>query len=334
MSADSYIARLQAQIDQYRDGANIHDLPDIFHYWSNKHLRPRLNQVMGADSIVDFYALPFAKALVSCGENRKLLSLGAADCSVEIGVAKRLLELGHENFELSCYEVSPHLLERAEAAVEKEGLRRLLKLHGIDINRWKPKDRFAGVMANHSLHHFVELEQIFAGVYAALEDRGFFVTNDMIGRNGHMRWPEVLEFIDAIWAFMPDRYKFNRQLNRFEQTFVNWDCSNEGFEGIRAQDILPLLNRTFGFESFLAFGGIVDVFVDRAFGHNFDPNLSSDKAFIDFLQLLNDRLIEASVVKPTTMFAVMRKQFGMTPRVWRNWTPAFCERPIAIGSGR
>lgn len=333
MTNDSYVSKLQAQIDQYREVANIHDLPDIFHYWSNKHLRPRLNEIMGADTVSDFYALPFRRALESSVGSRGLLSIGAGDCSVEIGVAKRLLELGVRDFELVCLEVSPHLIERAEAAIREDALDRVVKPRRTDINHWKSSEPFAGVMANHSLHHFVELEAIFAAVYEALDDQGVFVTNDMIGRNGHMRWPEVLELVESIWAFMPHRYKFNRQLNRLEAAFVNWDCSKEGFEGIRAQDILPLLNKTFGFESFLAFGGIVDVFVDRAFGHNFDPNSNSDKAFVDFLQLLNDRLIDASVVKPTTIFAVMRKQTGLTPRVWRTWTPAFCERSVTIDGG-
>jgi len=333
MTTDSYATKLQAQIEQYREVANIHDLPDIFHYWSNKHLRPRLNEVMGADTVSDFYALPFQRALMSGDGDRRLLSIGAGDCSVEIGVAKRLRDLGVRDFELVCLEVSPHLIERAEVAIRRDSLESYVRPQSTDVNQWRPTEQFTGVMANHSLHHFVELEKVFAAVRESLDDQGVFVTNDMIGRNGHMRWPEVLEFVESIWAFMPDRYKFNRQLNRFEAAFVNWDCSSEGFEGIRAQDILPLLNRSFGFESFLAFGGIVDVFVDRAFGHNFDPSLDGDKAFVDFLQLLNDRLTDASVVKPTTMFAVMRKQTGLTPRVWRNWTPAECERRAVTGAG-
>jgi SAM-dependent methyltransferase len=328
MTNDSYGSKLQAQIEQYREVANIHDLPEIFHYWSNKHLRPRLNDVIGVDTLSDFYALPFQRALEAAKGVRRLLSIGAGDCSVEIGVAKRLLELGVSDFELVCFELSPHLLQRAEAAVKRDSLEPYVKLQPIDINQWSPSERFAGVMANHALHHFVELEKIFAAVRDALVDEGVFVTNDMIGRNGHMRWPEVLEFIESIWAFMPDRYKLNRQQGKLETQFVNWDCSHEGFEGIRAQDILPLLNKTFGFESFLAFGGIVDIFVDRAFGHNFDPVMDSDKAFVDFLQLLNDRLTDASVVKPTTMFAVMTKRMNDTPRVWRDWTPKSCERRV------
>lgn len=328
MNQGAYAERLDAQIEQYRQVENIHDLPAIFHYWSNKHLRPRLNEVTGADSIADFYALPFSRALARPGSGCRLLSIGAGDCSLELNVAKRLVQLGVRDFRLTCLEVSPHLLQRAAESIRKEGLGEYVEVCQDDINRWRPATRYAAVMANHSLHHFVELEHIFAAVEESLEGHGLFVSNDMTGRNGHMRWPEVLEFVESVWAFMPDRFKLNRQLDRFEEKFINWDCSNDGFEGIRAQDILPLLNARFGFESFLAFGGIVDVFVDRAFGHNFDPGASGDTAFIDFLQLLNDRLIDGGLIKPTTMFAVMCKQREVEPKCWRRWSPSFCVRHV------
>jgi hypothetical protein len=57
--------------------------------------------------------------------------------------------------------------------------------------------------------------------------------------------------------------------------------------------------------SFLVFGGLIDVFVDRAFGHNFDSTSETDCALIDFIQDLNDHLIDVGVIKPTTIFAVM-----------------------------
>ena len=328
MTGTKYQQKLEEQICQYREVENIHDLPDIFHYWSNKHLRPRLLSVMGVETIADFYAVHFKTAIAE-SRNSALLSVGAGDCSVEIAVAKRLRALGVNDFTLTCLEVSPHLLERAEAAVAQDGLRGIVVPTRVDINRWRPSHQVAGVMANHSLHHFVELEQVFEGIKQCMADEaGVFVTNDMIGRNGHMRWPEALEIVESIWGFMPYKYKHNRQLERIEKTFVNWDCSNEGFEGVRVQDILPLLNKTFGFESFLGFGGIVDVFVDRAFGHNLDPVSESDRSFVDFVQLLNDRLIDGGIIKPTTMFAVMSKSLESEPKQWRHWGPRFSERPV------
>ncbi len=66
-----------------------------------------------------------------------------------------------------------------------------------------------------------------------------FVTNDMIGRNGHQRWPEALEIVNQYWHELPEAYRYNKLLSRYEPEYMNWDCSTEGFEGIRAQDILP-----------------------------------------------------------------------------------------------
>ncbi len=87
-------------------------------------------------------------------------------------------------------------------------------------------------MANHSWHHLLALEHIFDTVQSGLDDNGTFVVADMIGRNGHMRWPEVLAIVDAAWAFCPDTYKYNHLLHRFEAKYENWDCSNGSFEGV------------------------------------------------------------------------------------------------------
>jgi SAM-dependent methyltransferase len=329
MEQSGYQEKVKQQIDQYREVADIHELPEIFHYWSNKYIRPRLNQVLEADSITDFYANVFLAAAQACSvKTPRFVSIGSGDCSVEINVAKRLIELGLANFSLECLELSPVLAERAATRVSNEKVSHLVFPNVIDINAWQsPQGRYCGVMANHSLHHIVELERVFESIRTGLMSNGLFVTNDMIGRNGHMRWPETLKWIEAIWAFLPDRYKYNQQLKRLEREFVNWDCSKEGFEGIRAQDILPLLIRQFHFQSFLAFGGLIDVFVDRSFGHNFDATSQRDRALIDFIQLLNDQLIDTGSIKPTTMFAVLCVNPTVT-RQWRHWSPQFSLRVV------
>lgn len=32
------------EVARYREVTNVHDLPNIFHYWSNKHLLPQLRR--------------------------------------------------------------------------------------------------------------------------------------------------------------------------------------------------------------------------------------------------------------------------------------------------
>ena len=327
MKDTDYDRKVRDQISQY-ENVDIHNLPEIFHYWSNKYIRPRLNQVMGVDGIGEFYARPFSKAAATSGGRTRFASLGSGDSSIEVDVARRLITLGVTDFIFDCFELSPHLRERAQHNVREAALESHFRIVESDLNAWKPEALvYSGVMAHHTLHHLLNLEQVFSAVKASLAPRGVFVTNDMIGRNGHMRWPETLRYLEQIWAFLPERFKYNHQLRRLEEQFVNWDCSTEGFEGIRAQDILPLLNTHFGFRSFLAFGGIAEIFTDRSFGHNFDRKAAADCAFIDFIQTLNDLLIEHGEIKPTIMFAVMETSGGETAR-WRDWTPAFCARPV------
>jgi len=183
------------------------------------------------------------------------------------------------------------------------------------------------VLANYILHHIVELENLLEGVAAAIGGSGVFITADMIGRNGHMRWPEALCIITALWDTLPDELKYNHQFGVTDCTFNNWDCcSDGGFEGVRAQDILPLLVSRFHFEKFLAVGNLTDVFCDRLYGPNYNPTVPAHTQFIDSIELLNSLLLELGVIKPTMMLAVMSNQATASPRFWKTLTPDFCIR--------
>ena len=327
MEGPDYEARIQQQIEQYRHVENMHDLPAIFHYWSNKHLRPKINAVLDADSMTEFYALHLFRAAKRHPPPICFASLGAGDCSMEIEVARSLKAKGLDNFTIECLELSPVLLARAETAARSAGVADRLRLAPIDLNRWAPQaGAYSGVMANHSLHHMVELEYIFDHTRTALRPDGAFVTSDMIGRNGHMRWAESQKMVESIWRFLPDRLKFNRQLQTFDEAFVNRDCSVGGFEGIRAQDILSLLVTRFEFTHFLGYGGLIDLFVDRGYGGNFDPEDEKDLALIDFIEELNSLMLQFGIIKPTVMFAVMTPARIGECRYFGNLSPTFSVR--------
>ena len=56
-----------------------------------------------------------------------------------------------------------------------------------------------------------------------------FDTSEMIGRNGHMRWPEALERVQAYWKELPEPYRRNRLMRRYEEKYINHDCAIQGF---------------------------------------------------------------------------------------------------------
>jgi len=156
-----------------------------------------------------------------------------------------------------------------------------------------------------SLHHVLDLEGVFANARENLASGGQFLICDTIGRNGHLRWPEAMRIIHEFWRKLPPSYRYNWQLRRHEELFENWDCSEVGFEGIRAQDILPLLAENFRFDMFLGYGNIIDPFIDRCFGPNFDPKKDWDRAFIDEVHARDEEGLESGELKPTQMMAAV-----------------------------
>jgi SAM-dependent methyltransferase len=323
----SYETQIDQEIRFFQDCTNIHELPPIYHYWSNKYLRPKLES-LGFKNPDDFYIRYITQIARSSTQSIcTILSLGAGNCDTEARLSQLLREGGIDNFVFHCLDLNPQMLARGEQLARERNLTSHFVFIETDINSWEAQTSYDIVIANQSLHHIVELELLFEKTHRCLRDSGFFLTNDMIGRNGHMRWPESLELVQACWTLLDEKQKWNWQLKRLEEVYENWDCSLEGFEGIRSQDILPLLVKTFHFDCFIGFANAINVFVDRAFGHNFDVSNPKDCYFIDFVSQLDDYFIEAGKFKPTQMIAAMTKTDRSPAKVYKHLTPGFCIRP-------
>lgn len=336
-SKDDYQQRKLREMEFFRKIENVNALPDIFHYWSHHYLKPIFDEV-GITGVTDFFIAPMLDHCRTVAAEQperrcRFVSLGAGHCEFEIEIAAKLKSLGFQNFVLECLDITRPMLDIGKKSAGKTGVGDLMDFIELDLNTWDiAEGDYDVVMANQSLHHFVELELLFEKIAKAIGHTGVFITSDIIGRNGHMRWPEALAIIQKLWAELPDRCKYNRLLGRFEASYENWDCSVSGFEGIRCQDILPLLIEHFHFDLFIAFGNLIDIFVDRAFGHNFDPKNKDDLAFIDRVATLDQQMIEARTLSPTHMFAIMRHKedvpapTGLKAKIYKHLSPEFCLR--------
>jgi hypothetical protein len=143
-----------------------------------------------------------------------------------------------------------------------------------------------------------------------------------------MRWHETAIFIRMLWPLLDERKRYHHQHRRVYEVFEDFDCSTEGFEGVRAQDILPLLVKTFSPRRFFATGGVIDPFIDRGFGHGFDMGREDDRRLLEFIADLNDALLDCGQIRPTLMLA----HFAAEPaeeRYYRNRTAAACVRDPA-----
>jgi SAM-dependent methyltransferase len=326
-SLPTYEARKKRELNYYSSG-ETRRLPPVYEYWAKRYLRPKLEAV-GVASLKSFYVETIARLCQANPEAlTEVVSIGAGNCTHEIRLAAQLCRKGVENFRIDCLDISPHMLERGKKDAGERGLLAKLGFVETDIKEWDVvQGSYSACLAIHSLHHFLELEAVFTKVRHAIAPGGWFVVHDMIGRNGHMRWPEALRYIEEIWDQMPDRYKYNHQLKCFDAQYVNRDWSRRSFEGVRAQDILPLLLEFFYFEVFVAFGNIIDPFISRAFGPNLKLEREDDREFIDKVAQLDDRLIDEGVVKPTHLVAILRAEPVAEPKIYGTRTPQHCLRP-------
>lgn len=325
MDDADYARRAQQETVRFSEELDVNALPEIFHYWSNTYVRP-LQEQFGFSHPEDFFAKQILLHATTVNRPLRVVSIGSGNCDAEVRIATAIKSAGLTDFAIECLDLTSSMLERGRQHAEDQGLLEHFRFTRADFNRWVPEHQYDVVMANQSLHHVSSLEHLFKSIASAIGESGVFITSDMIGRNGHQRWPEALSILQEFWNELPESYRYNLQLRRQETLFQNWDCSVEGFEGIRAQDILPLLIDQFGFKLFVAFGNIITPFVDRSFGHHFDPEDANDRAFIDRVHLRDQMEIEAGRIKPTHMLAVLCNEKRTTPLVYKHLTPVFCLR--------
>jgi 2-polyprenyl-3-methyl-5-hydroxy-6-metoxy-1,4-benzoquinol methylase len=324
---DRYLERVKSENSLYRNCLQVHDLPDIFHYWSNRYIRPKLEGFGFSTPEEMFHFYVAAQWKRSDNLRKRFVSLGCGNGDREISLARALLTEGLRDFTIECIDLNQHMLQRAASEARANGLEEVLVFECCDLNHWVPVEEYDAVLANQSLHHIAALESVFDGVWKSLRPSGVFVISDIIGRNGHLRWPEALHLVQAFWRRLPPSYRFNHERLRYQESFEDWDCSSVGFEGIRSQDILPLLLRSFQFEMFAGFGNIVDPFVDRSYGPNFDPAYEPDRIFIDEVHERDEMGLMSGELKPTHMLAaVVKENRGSSCRFIGTLTPEYCVR--------
>ena len=321
----AYAKRVAAERKAFDSVSEVHDLPPIAHYWSDKYIRPMVEE-FGFNMPEQLFAKYLALSAARAGGTAVFLSLGAGNCDTEVRTAQLLRAAGLVDFVIECLELNPQMIERGRELASHSGVLENLAFVECDFNHWTAAKTYTAMVANQVLHHVLELEHLFSEVKRSLHPAGYFVTGDMIGRNGHQRWPEALEEVRRYWRELPADYRWNRLMNRYEEEYINHDCSTESFEGIRAQDVLPLLIRDFDFEMFVPFGNVIDPFVDRCFGQNFDANEEWDRAFIDRVHAFDEQAILSGALTPTHMYAAMKTVPCTEHHYSRGLSPERCVR--------
>lgn len=302
---EEYQRKLGTEIARYAAEINVHDLPPINHVVNGASLSQWLNELTGESDIRDWWAKEITALLNTRHDDVNVLSVGCGNGDVELDVLERVSE--PHRVRLLGLDVNPLMIERANSMAAQRGL-----AHTVfalqDLNDVKLSGPFDVVLASHALHHIVDLEKLFAAIDAAASEQFIFLVNDMIGRNGHVMWPATYSVVRAIWDTLDRKYKYNAYWKDYDREPMNHDCSNDGFEGIRAQDILHLLIEQFDWEMFLPFSTIINRFTDRGYGYNFRPENPADVDLIMRILALDVQLLKEKKLAPVQCLMKLRKK--------------------------
>lgn len=302
--------RTQREIAIFEGREALHEHGQAFHFYNAIGAWPAVGGAFGRRDLYEIVAEIMAGGVARSGLST-LYSLGCGNGLQEQAVLRAADRMGLPAFRIQGLELAPAVAERANALAAESGLADRLHVLVHDLNRGFPgSEPAAGVIAFQMLHHIVELERLFEVVAERLHPEGAFAVCDMIGRNGHMRWPEVRPLTRRLWAMLPPAKRFDHSFRRAAPFFQDWDCAIEGFEGVRAQDILPLLAQHFEVSRFAAWGGLADNFINDRMAPNLDPADPPDRTFLERLAALETRLLAERKTTPSVMIAEYRSCLG------------------------
>ena len=315
---NEYNRKLQEEVNIYGSQINVHELPNAHHIYSSNVITKSLEKLTGQKNFNSWCADEIDKLSLKLGRKIHGLSIGCGNGDTEIDVMKKIInkDLVH----LTGLDINPAMVERGNAMLFEAGIDNMdFKLGDFNFPKFEKKYDF--FFANHSLHHVTELENLFESIKENSSDEMIFLINDMIGRNGHVLWNGSKELVDEIWGNLDIRYRYNAYTKEYDNEVMNHNCSTEGFEGIRAEDIIPLLISYFDFDIYLPFSYMISRFIDRAYGHNFNLDDKNDLEIINKIIELEKNIADKNILSATQAFIKLKKKGSVSELKYMHQTP-------------
>lgn len=90
MQTEDYARKLESEQRHFRDMEEVHDLPKIFHYWSNRYIRPMVEE-FGFTLAEDLYAGSLLETAKRSDNNFPyFVSIGSGNGDLEVRLATML----------------------------------------------------------------------------------------------------------------------------------------------------------------------------------------------------------------------------------------------------
>ena len=208
-----------------------------------------------------------------------------------------------------CVDLNPDLVRLGSERARSEGLNiefQVGDLNLIDL----PAAKYDLVFCHASLHHVLELQRIGEQIRKTLRPGGELITIDVCTRNGYLMWPETREIVQRLFRSLPPKFRMNHTgyaKPKLDQEIWENDTSMVSMGCIRAQEIVPLLDRTLKTVHYVPYFSISRRLLDTMYGPNFDLQQPLDQALFNWIWELDTYYLDSQLLKPETFFGIYAK---------------------------
>ena len=224
----------------------------------------------------------------------EILSLGSGFCGHEIAVAERL-RLPHR---ITCTDLNEALFARARAVVEERKL--AIEFRELDLNFIALEaDRYDVVLAHAVVHHVINLEHLFAELAKGLRPTGVLSLTEVVGPNRRLLWEENERLANALLDALPAEVTGGLRLDV--------QGEEEGMEGIRQEEILPVLHQHFEARFELRHGAFMRFLCTHPdLGRRLDPASPEGRRSLDFLIDCDQAAVRHGLLRPLEVYGFYR----------------------------
>src|SRR5262249_44819452 len=137
---------------------------------------------------------------------------------------------------ITCTDINDELYDGAKSTAAAEGLPLEFRIADMNFIHIEP-GHYDVIFAHASLHHVINLERLFDEIEGGLVPNGVFHLVEVVGMNRKLIWDNSERFANAALDCVPEMLTGGLRLH------VPFEA--DGMEGVRQEDILPLLRGHF-----------------------------------------------------------------------------------------
>jgi SAM-dependent methyltransferase len=236
---------------------------------------------------------------------------------------------------IDAFELSEVAVASAKARLAAAGLADRVRMNAGDVLKADLKPgSYDLVVVQAAIHHFFEIEEMFAFMHGMLKPGGLLFFDEYVGPD-HMQYePEVQAIMNQMDDCLAEQYRFDHivQSQRTSPPYATVEqmVEMDASEGVHASEILPLTYRYFDVEYRGDYGGTIMRPFFTGILPNFDFEDARDQTIARLLILIEKLSIENRLVPNHHTRIVARRRetlhdpFGPEDKarmVFSGWTP-------------